>query len=274
MKEVSDCPLAVESGKSFTAESFSLLRLGMIPELSIIVPTYKRLATLERALLSISFGCSAAREVIVIDDCPAGSAASLAIRHGAKYYFKSGRRKGLSASRNLGIELAEGRALVFLDDDDFFVENGLDQLLSGLTRGGSIAVGNHSLLESGRLSPVDVSKVVYDDLLVCNRVPVGSYIIERSAIRRKFDETMRSHEDWDFLLHHFAETSWTYVPRCVVTIDKSENKTTSMAARRRMHFWSDFVSVYSRYSAPHLSSARRAMLRSLGLEISEDVFLQ
>ncbi len=140
MRKVSDCPSAVEGGKSFTAESFSLLGLGMIPEVSTIVPTYKRLVTLERALLSISFGCSATREVIASDEYPDGSAASLAIRHGAKYYFKSAKRKGLSASRNLGIELAGGRALVFLDDDDFFAEIGLDQMLAGLLRGGSTAV--------------------------------------------------------------------------------------------------------------------------------------
>jgi glycosyltransferase involved in cell wall biosynthesis len=245
----------------------------MSPQISIIIPTYRRLAKLERALQSVQFGCHSSYEVIVIDDCPEGSAAPIAVRHRAKYVFKAGENAGQSSSRNIGIQLAEGRAIVFLDDDDFFVQNGVDALYSALNGKCLIAFGNHSILESGSLVTRDLSRVLYDHLLICNHIPVGSFIVEKSAIRRNFDATMRSHEDWDFLLYHMAKCEWKHVSQVVVTIDKTENKTTSTEARRRKHFWADFVSVYSRYPAPQLAQSRCKMMQNLGLELDPGLFM-
>lgn len=243
----------------------------MIPEVSIVIPTYKRTEKLERALASIPSACSASYEAIVIDDCPEGSAAQIARKTGAQYLCKEGKNRGLSKSRNIGIQLATGRYIGFLDDDDFYISNAIDSLLSKISRGFQLAFGNYvSLLREGQKLH-DLNSLTLDHLFICNHIPVGSYLMERSSISHKFDERMRSHEDWDFLLQHANWPRWVHVPSEVVVIDKTENFETSMQARRRKYFWLDFISLYSRYPAPHLKHYRHEMLLSLGINIDADL---
>lgn len=244
----------------------------MSPKVSIIIPTYKRTAKLQRALQSIEQACTLTHEVIVVDDCPEGSAAPVSIQFGAKYMCKSGSERGQSKSRNIGIRLATGRTLVFLDDDDCFVKNGVDVLHDSLQGTYSIAFGNHSNVYADSRVLKDLQLVTTDHLLICNQIPIGSYIIERSLIRRDFDETMQSHEDWDFLLHHMQGSKWIHVPKEVVSIDKTENRTTSTEALRRPHFWGDFISIYSRYPAPHLAFHRSEMLKTVGIAMDPSFF--
>jgi hypothetical protein len=44
-----------------------------------------------------------------------------------------------------------------------------------------------------------------------------------------------------------------------------------MQARRRRLFWLDFLSIYARFPAAHLSAPRAAMMQSLGLQLPEDM---
>ncbi len=236
-------------------------------ELSIIIPTYKRPGKLGRALSSIAGAYAGAHEIIVIDDCPEGSAAAIALQFGARYLCKAGSDRGLSASRNLGMHIARGRWLCFLDDDDFFVENGLEHLLAGADRSAGLVFGDHGMFNEREQAEFDLSTLTIDALLVCNRIPVGSYLIDRAMIRNDFDTRMRSHEDWDFLLSHIRQAGLQHVPGKVVMIDKCENASTSMQARRRSKFWLDFVSIYARFPAPHLAESRAAMLQTLGIQI-------
>lgn len=239
----------------------------MVPEVSIVVPTYKRPAKLERALASIKPACSVPYEVLVVDDCPEGSAFEVAKAFAAVYVCKSGQNRGLSASRNIGIALSRAERLVFLDDDDFFSPGGLDMLYLASKSGASFAFGDCSMLHPTEKILTRLSGASREQLLVCNQIPVGAYMINRGCIRRTFDEGMRSHEDWEFILSNVNWSSFKHVAFDVVTIDKTENQSTSMQARRRSLFWLDFLSVYSRFPAPELSVQRQSMLAKLGLQI-------
>jgi glycosyltransferase involved in cell wall biosynthesis len=243
----------------------------MSPEVSIIIPTYKRTAKLERALASIPSACSVSYEVIVIDDCPEGSAAPIARQTGSQYVCKKGENRGLSKSRNIGLQMARGKYVAFLDDDDFYIPNAIDSLCSKISEGQQLAFGNYvNLLNEGQIL-YDMKSLTFDHLLVSNRIPVGSYLVRRSTIIHHFDERMRSHEDWDFLLQHGNWSRWVHVPNPVVVIDKTENFETSMQARRRKYFWLDFISIYSRFPAPHLKYHRHEMLLSLGVNIDANL---
>lgn len=242
----------------------------MQPELSLIVPTYRRPALLARALDSArtaSTRPAAQLELIVVDDCPEGSGFEAARAHGARYLAKAGIDRGLSASRNLGIALARGRCLAFLDDDDQFVPGALDALLDAALAGGGLVYGDHELFDAQRRQAVDLSALTLDELLVCNRIPVGSYVLPRAALQQPFDPKLRSHEDWEFLLAHAQRVGLRHVPGVVARIDKTDNASHSMQARRRSLFWLDFLSIYARFPAPHLSEARSRMLQQLGLQV-------
>lgn len=246
-----------------------------VPAISVVVPTYQRPQLLERALRSIGEATTATHEIIVIDDSPDGSGFEAARRCGAKYVFKAGKQRGLSASRNIGLKLATGEFLAFLDDDDFFNPGGLDALLqaarNGAGDGERIVFGDHSNFTSELRTRVPLAGLTMDHLLVVNHIVMGSFLLRRTSLDGGFDIRMRSHEDWEFILRHAQSQSLHHVPVDIVCVDKTANDTTSMQARRRSMFWLDFLSVYSRYPASHLAEFRVQQLATLGLGIPKDM---
>ncbi len=246
------------------------------PFVTFVVPTYRRPEKLERALASISVAISLSgdqtHETIVVDDCPDGSAFAVARRFNAQYVHKAGRDRGLSASRNIGMLMARGQFLCFLDDDDFFLPQGVGRLLNAAQDGGAaIVFGDYQAFNTEARAEISLASINLDSLLVCNQIPVGAYVLSKARVFSNFDTRMRSHEDWDFLLSHVLQGCLQHVPGAVVVIDKTENHTTSNQARRRKLFWLDFLSVYARFPASHLSQHRAQMLASLGIEIPESL---
>ena len=245
------------------------------PAISVVVPTYQRPQLLERALKSIGEATSATHEIIVIDDSPDGSGFEAARRYGAKYVFKAGKQRGSSASRNIGLKLATGEFLAFLDDDDFFNPGGLDALLQEARNGGDsgdrIIFGDYSKFTFELRTKVALAGLTLDHLLVVNHIVMGSFLLRRTSLDGGFDLRMRSHEDWEFILRHAQSQPLHHVPIDVVSIDKTANTTTSTEARRRPMFWLDFISIYSRYPALHLAEFRAKQLAVLGLAMSKDM---
>lgn len=91
------------------------------PVISVVVPTFERRASLDRLLRALE-GQTLPRvqfEVIVIDD-GSSDGTSEALRHVVTTFDLRGLAQahaGPAAARNLGVSLARGRLIVFLDDD-------------------------------------------------------------------------------------------------------------------------------------------------------------
>jgi glycosyltransferase involved in cell wall biosynthesis len=243
----------------------------MNPEISIVVPTYKRPEKLQRALASIGAAVSCSHETIVVDDCLEGSGFAVANLHGARYVCKAGADRGPSASRNVGIGLARGQWIAFLDDDDYFAPQGLDGLLAKARLERGIVFGDYTAFNTETKADIDLSPVDMDAMLVFNRIPVGVYVMERGVITQRFDTRLRSHEDWDFLLTHTANNPLRHVPGIVALIDKSEVLSPATLARRRKLSWMDHLSIWARFPANHLNVERSNLLLSLGIQIPPEL---
>ena len=90
-------------------------------DFSVIVPTYRRPKALSEAINSVLTQSDVTLEVIVVDDCPDGSARQVAeAADGPVRYFQNPCPTGgvPSVVRNLGWRNAVGRFIHFLDDDD------------------------------------------------------------------------------------------------------------------------------------------------------------
>ncbi len=105
----------------------------MRPILSIIIPSYNRKKLLTRCLKSIN-GKTKDFEVIVVDDGSNYDLKNFFFKFKKKIninFFKiknSGRSKALF----YGINKAKGKFSIILDDDDKFLKNGIDIILSSL----------------------------------------------------------------------------------------------------------------------------------------------
>jgi glycosyltransferase involved in cell wall biosynthesis len=92
-------------------------------DVSIIIPTFNRLQYLPVALSSVFAQPGVQVECIVVDDCSDdGTVAYIRERYKDEplVVIEKPRRSGPQASRNLGMAVARGEFVTFLDSDDYF----------------------------------------------------------------------------------------------------------------------------------------------------------
>jgi glycosyltransferase involved in cell wall biosynthesis len=90
------------------------------PKLSVIIPTYNRLPSLQRTLAALYAQTLPHDrfEVIVIDDGSPDDTPSIAQReHPIAFRYERQANQGAAVARDRGVQLASGDVLVFLDDD-------------------------------------------------------------------------------------------------------------------------------------------------------------
>lgn len=104
--------------------------------ISVIIPTYNRVSTLEKCVLNLCNQTLPYKnyEIIIVDDCSADETPQFCqycentksnIR-----YIRNEKNLGLASTRNVGIRHAKGELLVFLDNDLLAAGNYLEKLLA------------------------------------------------------------------------------------------------------------------------------------------------
>lgn len=240
------------------------------PEVSIIIPCYNRPEKLKRTLESIAKACSKPHEVLLFDDSSDGSNFNTAKEANARYFYKAGKNKGQANSRNLGIKLAKGKYIYFIDDDDLVNPGMVDNLCDAMDDNISFVYGDYSYMkndseESHSLSNLTTDKL-RDMMLVMNRIPIGGFLIKKSAIKSMFDTKLKSHEDWDFLLSNIDWAKVKYVDKSIVTIDKTSEDSYSNARLEKGKFGVDFLIIYNKHPAKYLEEERNKKLIEMGID--------
>jgi GT2 family glycosyltransferase/glycosyltransferase involved in cell wall biosynthesis len=125
-----------------------------------------------------------------------------------------------AAAANVGIAAAQGDLLIFLDDDDLFLEghlSGLKETLIAHPEAPASYAGISVIDAAGVV--IDVYNAPYDpvELLGHNIFPIHAVLFRRASARDcRFDETLDVYEDWDFwlqltrkgpLIHHNVVTA-------------------------------------------------------------------
>ena len=98
------------------------------PVISIVMPTYNRGGSLERAVASVVAQTHADFELIVVDDASTDGSDEMVRRFGDPrirlHRFDS--RRGANPARNQGISMARAELVTFLDSDDEFLPHRLE----------------------------------------------------------------------------------------------------------------------------------------------------
>ena len=103
------------------------MKSGII--LSIIIPNHNKEIYLERCLDSIKKQVNNHVEVIIIDDCSSDESMEILKKYKDFKILRNKDNLGVSSSRNVGIEVAKGKYITFIDSDDFVFENYVDVIL-------------------------------------------------------------------------------------------------------------------------------------------------
>jgi glycosyltransferase involved in cell wall biosynthesis len=92
---------------------------------SVIIPTYNRAHTIERAIESVLNQTFKDFELIVVDDGSTDKTLALLKKYDGKIKLFTQNNQGVSATRNFAVEHANGSWLAFLDSDDEWLSHKL-----------------------------------------------------------------------------------------------------------------------------------------------------
>ena len=100
--------------------------------LSIIIPNYNKGKYLKRCLDSIVNQDLNGVEIIVLDDCSTDDSMTILNDYKNIKLISSQFNRGVCETRNIGIDLAKGKYITFIDSDDFVTEDYMSNIKTSL----------------------------------------------------------------------------------------------------------------------------------------------
>lgn len=114
-----------------------------MPEVSVLMNAYNAELYLEEAIKSVYRQTFSDWEIIFIDNCSIDQTSRIANSFDSRLkYFKTDKNIPLGAARNFGLKFVKGKYLTFLDTDDIWESNKLEEQL------GYIRESNYSFIYS------------------------------------------------------------------------------------------------------------------------------
>jgi glycosyltransferase involved in cell wall biosynthesis len=176
---------------------------------SLIIPCFRDSATLARAIDSVKAQTRQVDEIVVVNDCsPETAQIEQVLRnYPLVVYVRNASNLGLAATRNVGISVATGDVVSFLDADDELHPQKIEFQLSLLRDGAVVACGvriirgGQSTSGYPQYSEMRGVRTVTDDkrLMFQNFLTGASLMASRELLLSVggYDETFRSCEDFD-----------------------------------------------------------------------------
>lgn len=179
-----------------------------VPTFSIILPVYNARSTLPDTLRSILWQSLEDWECIIIDDCSGDGSWELAneAAHSDPRIrtVRNKKNAGAGTSRNLGLDVARGRFVAFLDSDDFWLPFHLAQLKAVLEETGvdvayvpMFSLNLHTNRGVLRTGPRRVS---FRALLLTCFLPCSGSAFRRDILGQTRMPEIRARQDYGFWL--------------------------------------------------------------------------
>ena len=189
--------------------------------ISVVIPTRGRHHFLRQAVYSVLAQTRPPKEIIVVDD-GVGAEEAVAHMHPAITVLDN-QQRGPVPARNLGIAHATGDCICFLDDDDWFTDNGYFARASdAFDRGADFCFADGIMrFEDGRPDLPFAFDADLETLSRDNTILISGVIYRRAlhAALGQFDETLPFYWDWDWYLRIArAGHALTHVRKPVVAI--------------------------------------------------------
>lgn len=180
----------------------------MLPEVSVIIPTFNRASTIKRAVDSVLTQSFSDFELIVVDDGSTDRTEEILSDFSNKIKILKTQNRGVSAARNLGAEVSAGRFIAFLDSDDEWRPTKLEKQLELMNKKRlRICQTEERWIRNGKFvnKPARYKKRegdIFDLCLTHCAVTPSSVLLEKTLLFEYggFDESFPLCEDYDLWL--------------------------------------------------------------------------
>lgn len=189
------------------------------PLISIIVPVYNSLDCLSRCIEHIVNQNFQSYELLLIDDGSTDGSGAICNEYALKYdkvnvfYKQNG---GVSSARNLGLEKAHGKYIVFVDSDDVIDINFLSIIQGYLNDDVDLIHYGWYYIDGKQTLKHDVCNVPTCLTIkeVCRKNIfhgfVWSYVFKNDIIKKNklsFSTNLNYAEDWEFILKYYLHVN-------------------------------------------------------------------
>lgn len=244
-----------------------------MPAVSIIIPSYNLGEYLPETLQSVLAQTFEDWECIVVENGSTDGSLSLVNEFCASdtriYPVVFPENRGVAAARNRGLELAEGKYILFLDADDLIAPNYLADAVAALEADPSLDVVYGQARRFGAQTFWDIPPFSMETMLASNCLYISCFFRKKDAVA--FDPAFRTgYEDWDFwlsLLEHLDhEPKVLQLPSVCFyyrTRRTSRNFGVSDEALRdiRRRLWEKHKPLYSKYFCNPLQTVEYRRLK-------------
>jgi glycosyltransferase involved in cell wall biosynthesis len=181
------------------------LEQGPVQSVSVVIPTYNYGRFLGRAITSILEQTLPVLEIIVVDDGSTDNTREVAQSFGDRIRYVYHENRGLCASRNAGIQLAQGEWIGFLDADDWWLPEKHAKVQALLREHPEAVLIYHPHTLISDKGPQGIRQAADPDglwpaMLYDNWISGGSSALLRTSVVRElggFDESLNAVGDWD-----------------------------------------------------------------------------
>jgi glycosyltransferase involved in cell wall biosynthesis len=202
--------------------------------ISVIIPTHNRCQLLAETLDSVYAQTRRDYEIIVVDDgSDDGTQALCASGTGGLVYHRIP-RSGASAARNIGLALARGEYVAFLDSDDLWEPTFLERMVAAIETSPAAGFcycdygtfGAHGTERGAYLPPQHkLHGKLFAPLLETDFLSTGAILIRRACFSRigGFDQSLKVAHDWDLWLRlaHAFDAEFVDEPLVRIRIDSN-----------------------------------------------------
>jgi len=214
------------------------------PIVSIVLPTFNRMGTLNEAINCVLYQSYKDFELIVSDDGSTDGTDSLVQRidDSRVHYIRSETHRGANSARNAGIRASKGDFVAFQDSDDKWHLNKLKLQMDALQAAG--ADGNVcfcGMIRNMKSKTVYIPKKkrkIKDGLLDLEmELLKGNFIGTPTLVVKKrllyeigmFDETLQKLQDWDLVIRLSKHSKFLFINEPLVTADVYNSGITATA---------------------------------------------
>ncbi|KMQ68234.1 hypothetical protein ACM39_10350 [Chryseobacterium sp. FH2] len=245
--------------------------------ISVIIPVYNAAAFIEKAVLS-ALQFSEVKEILLIDDGSTDGSLKICEEVAEKYSIVTflqhpdKKNHGVSATRNLGMDLASQEFIAFLDADDFYLPNRFDAERKYFKNpeidGIFGAIGVEFVTEAGKkkyLSVINDTGLttvnhpaegldVFYGLSQINLAFGTFFSLIATTLRKKaienpklrLNESLKMHEDRDFIvkLSYHCHLKSGFIDKAVAIRTGHENNTFSSVQNKSKTYYNNQEKLY------------------------------
>ena len=187
------------------------------PVVSVVIPVYRALDYIEQTIQSV-MRQDVDSEIIIVEDKSDQLSKPVVLQYKEKAnitYVENPKRLGVAANRNIGMDLARGKYIAFLDADDWWSDDKLKRQIELIESKNTVLVYtgrelmNHDGEATGKIVNVPLS-VDYKKLLKGNVIPASSVLLSSSVAKEFPQHHDELHEDYIMWLEILKKYGFAY----------------------------------------------------------------